>query len=68
MIKVKYNIDAESLKENVDYDLDAFKSITVSFDTFGRLSIVGVNQQLVVDNTILIVDEKQKVDNDVSRF
>ena len=68
MIKLKYTIDKESLIENADYDLSEFEHIEVSIDTSGRLSIILVNDKIVVDNKVLVVDENQKVADNVSKY
>ena len=65
MIKVKYQIMKESLLENAEYDLSAFETLVVSFNTFGGLSLTTVNDKIVVNNSILFVDKDNKVEENV---
>lgn len=68
MIKVKYNLDRASELENADYDLSEYSSITVSFDTNGKLSICLVNDKIAIDNKVILVDMNQKVEDNVVEF
>ena len=68
MIKLKYTIEKDSLIENADYDLSEFQEIEVTIDTSGRLSIILVNDKIVVDNKVLVVDQHQKVAENVSKY
>lgn len=68
MIKVKYKIDRDSQIENADYDLSAFEYITVCFDTNGDLTICSINDKIAINNTVVIVDKDQKVEDIATRY
>ena len=68
MIKVKYKIDRDSQIENADYDLSSFEYITVCFDTNGDLTICSINDKIAINNTVVIVDKDQKVEDIATRY